>query len=1083
MALTAAAKPRDSRHPASVAVLAGLLAFTTPVFACAPPEFPGQLLKEIPVEVTPDAPLLVLVNNRGTDLKVQVEGPSPFWSNAPAGRNSPDILILTAQGRTTQQLCLFKTYDHGAAAEPGLQTFELTAADAGRLQPFNAAGIAILQGGNQGFANAARSYALAASSLPTSLPGYDTLALYSRLYTAMSHVRLREYDKAIDILRAMDAAPFNGNAHYYQVLWQLGRAQLRQGKTPMAIETLKQALLHLDRQAATTALDQDKADITNLLGEAAITTNQLTEAASLLAQARELAAGDFELLGRIHNNLGFLDIKRGENETLNRSEKLRYWDASTDSHLLAEYFATEARDNATLQVVENNLAVHYARLGERRKSLTHFLNVLKLFERNRNPEAEAFLYSNLSNYSEILGDYNKAVVYLQKSIALSSAPESAIHANSICRIGTLYRKLDKPDAASAEHRRCLARAEQANDAVSILDAYLQLSIDALQAGDVAAATASVNLAIALSPAIKDNNQLQRLWTQQARLLSMANNLPEAKAAITRALALVRSDTYANDSIEARTVAMEIMARQGEIPAAIAEGEALIKDIESMHSHLEPESLGPAWSNLSDAAFKRYAGVFLDRYNRAAGSSDLASFLDIAERARDISLRQQLAAGLSNNSTSLEEQRMTDVFSKLSRILANTSSRASAPQPAQLDYYHQHDLIALARLHQKESLPIPATFALGALQKRLKPTQQVLYYAVVDAKLQLLVITSSEARLVRSVPLATVQTLLGQLDTVIRSPTGAYLASVQALSALLLPPSFASDKNELLVVTDSGLHTTPFAALAMPGSRAYTPLVSRFTIKQLPSLSAYFMDKPARSHDSGPMVAILANPAFSTLQLSSLDSTSGATGTLRGWADSLQPLPYTAVEAQQIEALFPAQTLAYTGTSANRRNLASAAVRNARVLHLATHGYFKSTSEDNIGLALSSRDENGNADPGFITLTELFGSAFNNDLVVISGCDTAMGREQAGVGMNSLTRGFLAQGVKHVISTLWPVSDRASAEFMRIFYRNLKASGQVSLALQQAQQEFRRNPLYRNPYYWSAYVLTTDSPEDRIAFTP
>ncbi|MBU2098795.1 MAG: CHAT domain-containing protein [Gammaproteobacteria bacterium] len=117
------------------------------------------------------------------------------------------------------------------------------------------------------------------------------------------------------------------------------------------------------------------------------------------------------------------------------------------------------------------------------------------------------------------------------------------------------------------------------------------------------------------------------------------------------------------------------------------------------------------------------------------------------------------------------------------------------------------------------------------------------------------------------------------------------------------------------------------------------------------------------------------------------------------------------------------------------------------------------------------------------MPELFSYRFNNELVVISGCDTAMGRPLAGEGMIGLTRGFIAQGARHVISTLWPVSDRASADFMAIFYRHLHDLGHVAQALQAAQNEMQQNTDYRNPFYWAAYVLTSASADQRMSFAP
>ncbi|MES2603847.1 MAG: CHAT domain-containing protein, partial [Pseudomonadota bacterium] len=108
---------------------------------------------------------------------------------------------------------------------------------------------------------------------------------------------------------------------------------------------------------------------------------------------------------------------------------------------------------------------------------------------------------------------------------------------------------------------------------------------------------------------------------------------------------------------------------------------------------------------------------------------------------------------------------------------------------------------------------------------------------------------------------------------------------------------------------------------------------------------------------------------------------------------------------------------------------------------------------------------------FVTLQELFDSGFEAELVVISGCDTGVGEYQPGEGNLSLARGFMAQGANHVISTLWPVSDRASVEFMRLFYAALATGDDVSVALRSAQRSLSQSIDYADPFYWAPYVLT------------
>jgi CHAT domain-containing protein len=277
----------------------------------------------------------------------------------------------------------------------------------------------------------------------------------------------------------------------------------------------------------------------------------------------------------------------------------------------------------------------------------------------------------------------------------------------------------------------------------------------------------------------------------------------------------------------------------------------------------------------------------------------------------------------------------------------------------------------------------------------------------------------------------------------------------------------------LIIPHSGLYQIPFAALSVNRSPdAYSALASEHTIKILPSLSVYFMEKPHAPAHNATGIAVIADPEFAGAQSFALANLSEHEQ-IRSWSQSLVPLPYSAQEANKLAEIFGDNNVRqYTGRMASRANLVSSEVRNAKILHIATHGYFKSTSDDNVGLALSTITEDGLPDPGYITLTELFSYRFANELVVISGCDTAMGLEQQGSGLNSLARGFLSQGAKHVISTLWPVSDKASARFMALFYHNLQQTGDVALAMQAVQKNFMEDPLYRNPYYWAGYVLAT-----------
>ena len=83
---------------------------------------------------------------------------------------------------------------------------------------------------------------------------------------------------------------------------------------------------------------------------------------------------------------------------------------------------------------------------------------------------------------------------------------------------------------------------------------------------------------------------------------------------------------------------------------------------------------------------------------------------------------------------------------------------------------------------------------------------------------------------------------------------------------------------------------------------------------------------------------------------------------------------------------------------------------------------------------------------------------NADLVTLSGCETALGREIRGEGLVGITRAFLLAGARQVVASLWPISDRASARLMEQFYGNLVNEGNSPAeALRAAQRALRANP--------------------------
>jgi CHAT domain-containing protein len=276
---------------------------------------------------------------------------------------------------------------------------------------------------------------------------------------------------------------------------------------------------------------------------------------------------------------------------------------------------------------------------------------------------------------------------------------------------------------------------------------------------------------------------------------------------------------------------------------------------------------------------------------------------------------------------------------------------------------------------------------------------------------------------------------------------------------------------LLISPSDGMTAFPFAALRVNGEY----LADLAAVTYVPSFSEYFVDaaRPVERTASERLdIAVLADPAFAD-SLAANDPLRGD-AQFRGWAESLRRLPASAREASELSRYYSeGRRLILTGAAATQRNFFDGRVTGAKIIHIATHGYFNESLPELIGFAMAKE---GPSDDGFVSLAEISAQRFSADLVVISACDTGRGLEIAGEGNMSLARTFLAQGVDAVVSTLWPVSDEATALFMKEFYRALNEE-QRSLAdsLASAQRVLKATSRFRDPFYWAGYALTVAKP--------
>jgi CHAT domain-containing protein len=123
------------------------------------------------------------------------------------------------------------------------------------------------------------------------------------------------------------------------------------------------------------------------------------------------------------------------------------------------------------------------------------------------------------------------------------------------------------------------------------------------------------------------------------------------------------------------------------------------------------------------------------------------------------------------------------------------------------------------------------------------------------------------------------------------------------------------------------------------------------------------------------------------------------------------------------------------------------------------------------LVFSLVDSGGSRIPGFLRFPEIYDATLPADLVVLSACQTAVGKDYRNEGMLTLAGAFLKAGARAVISSLWKVDDEATAALMAAFYEEMFINGlPPAAALRAAQLRISRQPRWRSPYFWAGFTL-------------
>ncbi len=855
----------------------------------------------------------------------------------------------------------------------------------------------------------------------------------------------------------------------------------------------------------------------NLLAQ---TRNYVAMVQSAMGRERE-ALQEYRASLAIFRELGDRGL---EAATLHNAARSRFELGDTEGALAeldqALALSTSLGDRSGMAYVRHTRGLVFGTLGEPAAALRELHAARRSFEERPDPFGLAHVSTTLGRQYAALGDVERARVHFRRALPLLRA-QGERPGEAIALHGLALAEAAEGNWAAAERRLraalALARATQDRGGEAALLCSLGEARRAQGRLDQAVAdlTAALDLRVASGHVRGQALALEGL----ARVEAQRGGSGEALRLLERALVLRRAAADRAGLAQALYAMARLRAQAGDLEAAAALLDDALAEAERLRAGVPSDELRASYLATLQPLFELAVDVRVRLAERQPAAGHLAAAFALAERARARALLDALTRGGVEPWAGAQPELLRELTRVRRRLAAHDRRRlllSSAPAAADERRALDQTLDALlaeareltvrlaAQSPRQAALASPSTANLADVQTRLLDDETLLLeYVLGDERSHVFVIArdsvathtlAGSASLRRAVRRATAlldaRRLRPRFEDAARrarrlaAADRAWPRAAAELSRLLLEPLAGRlGTRRLVIVVPGALQEVPFAALPEPGVAGGPPLVEAHEIVAAPSASVLLTLRAqvrATSGD-GPLVAVLADPVFDARdqRLRGVRVARASAATLRAAREEsigpLERLPRTRWEAERIRALAPAGSVDVAlGFDAARERLDDPRLRAARILHFATHAFVDGRRPELSGLVLSLFDRRGRPRDGVLRLDDVYRLPLSAELVVLSACRTALGREIRGEGLQSLARGFLHAGARRLVASLWSTPDTATAELMTRFYRALLSAGRPpAAALRAAQLALRRDPRFRHARDWAAFTLQGD----------
>lgn len=757
------------------------------------------------------------------------------------------------------------------------------------------------------------------------------------------------------------------------------------------------------------------------------------------------------------------------------------------------------------EVALNNSALANYAAGNEDLALHQYSESLAIARTIQDTAEQQTLLHNIASVYARLGDQRRALDFYSQSLALRGAPRNDRGRTATLRaMANILRQQGHAAEALKMDREALSLAITPSQRSRIT---IQTAKDLIDLGRTREAADHIESVLNGSTG---GEELDRAYALQvrARLRAADRDLPGAEADLRSALGTYETFELPTDQFDVWVSLAELMRQRNAVAAAFAAVDRALTLAEEVRLESANPELRSTLLQPLRPAFDLKISMLAQAYVAARGNPKeqkvLATrALETAEQARARALAdyQTLDMAAPGLNPALIQRRRT-LYQELATRRFRLESRLERAGPA--DAPTQRIRAEITSLRQ-ELDQIDARIGKASQSARSRPgagpKSAALRFEKIPSGVAVIeywlgatdsyawVATRSGITMTQLGPKTNIDddatTLHAALRDFGRTSRADRLSAGERLYARVLAPleGQISGMRSLIFAPDGALHYVPFATLRVIEAGRKSFLVEKYDIAVTPSIQMLLQPELHDSEPASPRRMLLVDdPVYdsgdprvrnpSAPPPASPRESTEQVALLRGGGQHLPRLSGAAKEAAAIAALMPAGSVdRLDGFAANRERFLTAALGQYKLIHVASHATTDSDIPQASALILSTVDGAGKDIDGRVYAGDLLGVRLHADTVVLSACETALGKDVAGEGLIGLQYIVLARGARSVVSSLWPALDRVTAEMMVNFYTALLHQHSTVISAWSAASRAALDGPYSDPGTWGTFMLT------------